>query len=80
MVGGPKPPTLKLTAAGLAFIPNPPKLKPPAVVLTAPSPPKPAKGPARTRWRDTERKRESRVSIERAASRKTVKPKCVSFS
>lgn len=58
VVGAPKPPTLKLTAVGLAFIPNPPKLKPPAVVVvTAPSPPNPAKGPARARWRDTERKK-----------------------
>lgn len=41
MGGAPKPPTLKLTAAGLEFNPNPPKLKPPAVVFTVPKPPNP---------------------------------------
>lgn len=55
VVAVPKHPTLKLTAAGLAFKPNPPKLNPPAVVLPAPSPPNPA-GEAgsekeRTTWR-----------------------------
>lgn len=39
--GAPKAPMLKLTAAGLVFNPNPPKLNPPAVVLTAPKPPNP---------------------------------------
>lgn len=42
VVAVPKHPTLKLTAAGLAFKPNPPKLNPPAVVFPAPSPPNPA--------------------------------------
>ena len=41
VVAVPKHPTLKLTAAGLAFKPNPPKLNPPAMVLPAPSPPYP---------------------------------------
>lgn len=42
VVAVPKHPTLRLTAAGLAFKPNPPKLNPPAVVFPAPSPPNPA--------------------------------------
>lgn len=42
VVAVPKHPTLKLTPAGLALKPNPPKLNPPAVVLPAPSPPNPS--------------------------------------
>lgn len=42
VVAVPKHPILKLTAAGLAFKPNPPKLNPPAVVFPAPRPPNPA--------------------------------------
>lgn len=42
VVAVPKHPTLKLTAAGLAFRPNPPKLNPPAATFPAPSPPNPA--------------------------------------
>lgn len=42
VVAVPKHPILKLTAAGLAFKPNPPKLNPPAVVFPGPRPPNPA--------------------------------------
>lgn len=45
----PKHPTLKLTAAALAFKPTPPKLNPPAKVFPAPSPPNPAAGRGRQR-------------------------------
>lgn len=52
VVAVPKHPTLKLTAAGLAFKPNPPKLNPPAVVFPAPSPPNPAASAGRQQKRE----------------------------
>lgn len=54
VVAVPKHPTLKLTAAGLAFKPNPPKLNPPAVVFPAPSPPNPAASRGRQREREND--------------------------
>lgn len=77
--GAPKPPMLKLTAAGLVFNPNPPKLKPPAVVLTAPKPPNPDRSApkAMRRQRQRERKREEkkeRESGEREREEKRIKP------
>ncbi len=56
VVAVPKHPTLKLTAAGLAFKPNPPKLNPPAVVFPAPSPPNPAASRGRQRERENDMK------------------------
>lgn len=56
VVAVPKHPTLKLTAAGLAFKPNPPKLNPPAVVFPAPSPPNPAASEGRQRERENDMK------------------------
>lgn len=54
VVAVPKHPTLKLTAAGFAFKPNPPKLNPPAVVFPAPSPPNPAAKAGRQREREND--------------------------
>lgn len=54
VVAVPKHPTLKLTAAGLAFKPNPPKLNPPAVVFPAPSPPNPAASRGRQQRREND--------------------------
>lgn len=54
VVAVPKHPTLKLTAAGLAFKPNPPKLNPPAVVPPAPSPPNPAAKAGRRQERESD--------------------------
>lgn len=62
VVAVPKHPTLKLTAAGLAFKPNPPKLNPPAVVLPAPSPP----NPAASRGRQQEKENDMELNDKRS--------------
>lgn len=68
VVAVPKHPTLKLTAAGLVFKPNPPKLNPPAVVFPAPSPPNPAasRGGQRERENDMEELNDKRPGLVRA--------------
>lgn len=65
VVAVPKHPTLKLTAAGLAFKPNPPKLNPPAVVFPAPSPPNPAASGGRQQERERERKNDMKELNDR---------------
>lgn len=74
VVAVPKHPTLKLTAAGLAFKPSPPKLNPPAVVLPAPSPPNPAANGGRQREREnnTEELNEKRSGLNGLISCKNV--------
>lgn len=63
VVAVPKHPTLKLTAAGLAFKPNPPKLNPPAVVFPAPSPPNPVASGGRQQKKENDTELNNKRSV-----------------